>query len=91
MKQEKKHRSILGRLIVGLLVIMALVGLVAMGLSVLSSFVNPEKFVWIAYFGLVFWVIFFYNVIVFVLLLLMWSRHVKIAMIALVIAIPGVV
>lgn len=92
MKQEKKHRrGFLGRLVVGILAIMAVIGLMAICLSVLSSFVNPEKFVWIAYFGLVFWVIFFYNVIVFVLLLLLWSRHVKIALLALLISIPGVV
>ena len=91
MKQEKKHRrSFFGRLIVGLLVLLAVIGLVAMSLSVLSSFVNPEKFVWIAYFGLVFWVIFFYNVIVFTLLLLLWSRYMKIALLALIIAIPGI-
>lgn len=92
MKQENTHRrGFLGRLIAGLLAIMAMIGLMAMALSVLSGFVNPEKFVWMAYFGLVFWVIFFYNVIVFTLLLLMWSRHVKIALLALLISIPGVV
>lgn len=92
MKQEKKHRrGFFGRLIAGILAIMAVVGLIAMCLSVLSSFVNPEKYVWIAYFGLVFWVILIYNLIVFTLLLLMWSRHIKIALLALLIAIPGIV
>ena len=86
----KKKRGIFGRIIVFLLVILAFVGLLAMAMSVLSSYVDPSKFVWLSFFGLTFWVILFYNLAVFTLLLLMWSRKVWISIVALLIAIPGV-
>lgn len=90
MNNERKERGFLGRAVVFLLAILAFIGLIAMVLSVLSSYINPIKFVWLSFFGLAFWVIFLYNVVVFALLLLMWSRKVWIAIIALLIAIPGV-
>lgn len=90
MSKDGKQRGFFGRLIVFLLSIMAFIGLIAMALSVLSSYVNPSQFVWLAYFGLGFWIVLLYNVIVFVLLLLMWSRKVWISVLALLIAIPGV-
>ena len=68
---------------------MALVGLVAMTMSVMSSYVNPIEFPWLSFFGLAFWAILLYNLAVLVLLLLMWSRKAWIVVIALLIAIPG--
>lgn len=62
-----------------------------MAMSVLGSYVNPTRFVWLSFFGLGFWVIFLYNLVVLTLLLLMWSRKAWIAIIAMLIAIPGVV
>ena len=97
MKKEKKKpkngkkRGFFKRLVIFLLAILAFVGLLAMALSVLSSYVNPLRFAWCSFFGLAFWAIFFYNVVILALLLLMWSRKAWISIIALVIAIPGVV
>jgi endonuclease/exonuclease/phosphatase (EEP) superfamily protein YafD len=95
MKSEKnvnnKKRGIIGRIIVFLLAILAFIGLIAMILSLLSSHVSPEKFVWLSFFGLAFWAILLYNIVIFVLLLLMWSRKVWIAVIALLIAVPGII
>lgn len=85
-----KERGFFGKLIVFLLAVLAFIGLVAMSLSVACPYVNPKHFVWMAYFGLAFWEIFAFNVLVFILLLLMWSRKVWIAILALVISIPGV-
>lgn len=90
-EMKRNQRGLIGRLIVFLLAVLAFVGLLAMGMSVLSSYVNPLKFVWPAFFGLAFWVIFIYNVVILALLLLMWSRKAWISIIALAIAIPGVV
>ena len=91
MKNNKdKKRGIFGRIIIFFLAILAFVGLLAMAMSVLSSYVDPVKFVWLSFFGLTFWVILFYNLAVFALLLLMWSRKVWISIIALLIAIPGI-
>ena len=89
-KKETKKRSFLGRLAVFFLAILAFLGLVVMALSVMSSYVNPVKFVWLSFFGLTFWVIFFYNLAVLALLLLLWSRKAWIAVVALLISIPGV-
>ena len=86
----KKKRGILGRIIVFLLAILAFVGMLAMAMSVLCSYVDPTKFVWLTFFGLMFWAILFFNLAVFALLLLLWSRKVWISVIALLIAIPGV-
>lgn len=84
-----KKRGFFGRLIVFLLSILAFIGLLAMILSVLSGYVDPVKFVWLTFFGLAFWVIVCYNLLVFMLLLLMWSRKAWISILALVVAIPG--
>lgn len=85
-----KERGFFGKVVVSLLAICALVGLIAMILSVLSPYVNPSRFVWLAFFGLAFWEILLFNILVFFLLLLMWSRRVWIAVLALVVAIPGI-
>ena len=98
MKRDKKERarvknkrSVLGRIIVFLLAVLAFVGLLAMAMSVLGSYVNPTRFVWLSFFSLGFWVIFLYNVVILALLLLMWSRKAWISIIAMMIAVPGVV
>lgn len=90
MGKEHWRRGFFGRLIVFLLTLMAFVGLIAMTLSVISSFLDPVKFVWTAYFGLAFWAIFFYNLIVLTLLLLLWSKKAWIAVFTLLVSIPGV-
>ena len=88
--KKKKKRGVFGRIIVFLLAILAIVGVIAMAMSVLCSYVDPTKFVWLSFFGLMFWEILLYNLVVFTLLLLMWSRKVWISVVALLIAIPGV-
>lgn len=88
-EREKGKRSFIGRLIVFLLTLLAVVGLIAMALSVASSYVDPTKFVWLAYFGLAFWAILIYNLAVFFLLLLMWSKKAWVAVIALLVSLPG--
>lgn len=92
MEQENKQRSrrgIIGRIIVFLLTVLAVMGLLAMGMSVMSSYVDPDKFVWASFFGLAFWAIFLFNVAILALLILMWSKKAWIAVLALLIAIPG--
>ena len=86
----KKERSFFGRVIVFVLAVFAVIGLIAMALSIVCPYVNPSRFVWLAFFGLAFWEIFAFNVLIFILLLLMWSRKVWIAILALIVAIPGI-
>lgn len=89
-KKDRKKRSLFGRIVVALLSLLALLGLVAMTLSVLSSYINPSRFVWVSFFGLTFWGILLFNLVVLMLLLLMWSRKAWIAVIAMLIALPGI-
>lgn len=68
---------------------MAILGLVSMALSVLNAFINPKHFIWTTMFGLAFWVIFFFNVLILTLLLLIRSKWAWISALAFLIAIPG--
>lgn len=77
-------------MIVFILAVMAFLGLVAMALSVVNAYVNPQHFIWTTMFGLAFWEILIFNVAVFLLLLLMWSNKIWISVVALLIAIPGI-
>ncbi len=86
---ERRERGFFGKLIVFILSLLALIGLVAMALSVLNAYVNPNRFIWTTFFGLAFWGILFYNILILILLLLMKSRKAWIAVLALMIAIPG--
>lgn len=88
--QEKKGRSFFGKMIVFVLAILAFLGLVAMALSVVNPYINPQHFIWTTVFGLAFWEILIFNVVVFLLLLLMWSNKIWISVMALLIAIPGI-
>ena len=54
-EKEKGRRGFLGRLLVFLLTLLALLGLVAMALSVINGFINPQNFIWTTIFGLAFW------------------------------------
>ena len=85
-----RERGFFGKLLVFIFTLLALVGLAAMAISVINPYVDPKQFIWTSFFGLAFWEIFAFNVFVFVVLLLLWSRKVWIAILALVIAIPGV-
>ena len=89
-RKEKRERSFFGKMIVFILAVMAFLGLVAMAMSVVNAYVNPRHFIWTTMFGLAFWEILIFNVVVFLLLLLMWSNKIWISVVALLIAIPGI-
>ena len=89
-KKSSRKRGFFSRLFIFLLTILAVIGVMAMAMSVLSSYVDPVKFPWMAYFGLAFWVIFLYNIMILMFLLLLWSRMAWFSIIALIISIPGV-
>ena len=88
--KERKPRSFFGKMIVFILAVSAVIGVIAMALSVANAYVNPNDFIWTTVFGLAFWEILIYNVVVFLLLLLMWSNKIWISVVALLIAIPGI-
>ena len=90
LRQEKKERSFFGKMMVFILAVLAFLGLVAMALSVANAYINPQHFIWTTIFGLAFWVILIYNVVVFFFLLLLWSNKIWISVLALLVAIPGI-
>lgn len=87
---ERRERGFFGRILVFILTILAVIGLIAMALSVMSPHIDPKHFGWFPFFGLSFWVILLINVLVFFALVLLWSRKAWISVLALLIAIPGV-
>lgn len=87
---ERRERGFFGKLLVFILALLAFIGLIAMALSVVNPYIDPKRFIWTSFFGLAFWEIFLFNVLIFFALLFLWSRKVWISIIALLIAIPGV-
>ncbi len=88
--KERKPRSFFGKTIVFILSVLAVIGVIAMALSIANAYVNPKDFIWTTVFGLAFWEILIYNVVVFLFLLLMWSNKIWISVLALLVAIPGI-
>ena len=86
---REKERGFFGKTIVFFLALLAFVGLLAMALCVLNPYIDPNHFIWTTSFGLAFWEILFYNVLILMLLLIMKSRKAWISVIALLIAVPG--
>jgi endonuclease/exonuclease/phosphatase family metal-dependent hydrolase len=86
---ESRERGFFGKLLVFIFSLLAFGGLVAMALSVLNAYVDPNRFIWTTFFGLAFWEILFYNILMLIILLSLKSRKAWIAVLALMIAIPG--
>ena len=90
VREEKKGRSFFGKMLVFILSVLAVIGVIAMALSVINAYINPQNFIWTTVFGLAFWEIFLFNVVVFLFLLMLWSNKIWISVVALLIAIPGI-
>ena len=87
---ERKERGIIWKLLVFVLTLLALVGLVAMAMSIVNGYVDPKRFVWTSVFGLGFWVVFMFNILVFIALLMLRSRRAWIAALALAVSVSGI-
>ena len=68
--EKRRERGFFGRILVFILTILAIIGLVAMALSVMCPHIDPKHLGWIPFFGLSFWVILFFNALIFFVLLL---------------------
>ncbi len=86
---ERVERGFFGKLLVFIFAVLAFIGLVAMVLSVGNAYINPQHFIWTTVFGLAFWEILIYNVVILFFLLTLRSRKAWISLLALVVAIPG--
>ena len=89
-RRERSERGFFGKVLVFIMTILAVVGLIAMALSVMCPHIDPKHFGWVPFFGLTFWVILLFTVLVFFVLLLLWSRKAWISVLALLVAIPGI-
>ena len=49
---ERRERGFFGKVLVFILSIMAVIGLIAMTLSVISPYINPKHFVWTSFFAM---------------------------------------
>ena len=78
-----------GKLIVG---ICGIAALISAFLCSICPLINPSVFVWTAFFGLAFWMIFFSNIIILIILISLKSRRtLLIPIIALLFSIPGII
>lgn len=89
--KEKKRRNTFfqgfGKLIIG---ICGIAALISAFLCAICPFISPSSFVWTAFFGLAFWMIFFANVIILLILIFLKSRRtLLIPILALILSIPG--
>ena len=91
-KESKRRNTFLqgfSKLLIGFCGIAALLSAV---LCALCPFINPSTFVWTAFFGLGFWIIFFANILILIVLIFLKSRRtLLIPIIALILSIPGFV
>lgn len=87
----KKRRNTflqgLGKILIGVVGIGAMMSAL---LCALCPLINPSSFVWFAFFGLAYWMIFFANVIILIILIALKSRRTLIVpILALLFLIPG--
>lgn len=91
-KESKRRNTFLqgfSKLLIGFCGIAALLSAV---LCALCPFINPSTFVWTAFFGLGFWIIFFANILILIVLIFLKSRRtLLIPIVALILSIPGFV
>ena len=92
MKDKKRRNSFLQGLGKAILGICGIVALLSSFLCSLCPLINPSVFVWTAFFGLGFWIIFFANVIILIILISLKSRRtLLIPIVALILSIPGII
>lgn len=91
-KENKRRNTFLqgfSKLLIG---ICGIVALISSFLCALCPFINPSAFVWTAFFGLGFWLIFFANILILIILILFKARRtLLIPIAALIFSIPGFV
>ncbi|MBP5642808.1 MAG: endonuclease/exonuclease/phosphatase family protein [Bacteroidales bacterium] len=88
-KKEKRH-SFGRRVLIFLVGIFAVVGLLSMFLCAINPILSPNYFVLTSYFGVAFWPIFFFNLLILLILILLKARKaILYPLLALILAIPG--
>lgn len=87
--KEKKH-SFGRRLLIFLVGIFAVLGLLSMFLCAINPMISPNYFVLTSYFGVAFWPICFFNLLILIVLIILKARKaILYPILALILAIPG--
>ena len=90
MEENKQKQSFGRRVLIFLVGIFAVIGLLSMFLCAINPYISPNSFVWTSYFGLSFWPILFFNLLILLVLILLKSKKTWLyPVLALVIAVPG--
>ncbi len=90
-KTKKKRNTFLQGFSKFLIGICGIIALLSSFLSALCPYINPSVFVWTAFFGLGFWLIFFANIIILIVLITLKSRRTLfIPILAILFSIPGI-
>ena len=88
-KDKKKKRSFPRRVISLMMALIAILGAVMAVMSWLCCLVSPAKAPVLQFFGIAFWPIFAFNVVMLVLLAIARSKKIFLSLLALVVSIPG--
>lgn len=90
MGEKAKKKSFGRRMLIFFVGIFAVIGLLCMLLCVINPVISPNAFVITSFFGLAFWPIFVFNVMLLLAFIVLKSRKtLLLSVLALVIAIPG--
>ena len=90
MEEKEKKQSFGRRSLIFFAGILAVIGLLSMFLCAINPFISPNSFVLTSYFGLAFWPILFYNILILLVLILLKSKKTwQYSLLALIIAVPG--
>ena len=88
-KDKKKKRSFPRRVISLMMALIAVLGAVMAVMSWLCCLVSPAKAPVLQFFGMAFWPIFAFNVVMLVLLAIARSKKIFLSLLALIVSIPG--
>ena len=88
--KNTKKRSFLNRTLLFLISALAIFGMICMLFCAICPLISPDDFVLTSYFGLAFWPILFFNLLIlFVLIYLKAKKALIISLVAIILAIPG--
>ena len=90
MKGTPQKKSFGRRVLIFLVGIFAIIGLLSMILCAINPIISPKSFVFTSYFGVSFWFILFFNLLILIVLILLKAKKIiLVPLFSLIIAVPG--
>lgn len=90
MEEAAKKKSFGRRMLIFFVSIFAFIGLISAVLCAINPLISPNFFVLTSYFGLSFWFILFFNLLVLIVLIILKAKKIKLVpLVSLIIAVPG--